>query len=331
MTEDDSTAIRCDLHTVCSQAAAAYNLPLSMHSNPYSIRYWPTWAGLAVLWCLSQLPYRWQLSIGGAIGRAFQHLAGRRRVIAETNLALCFPSLPDAERQRLADQTFISMGISVMEMALGWWAPARRLAALARVEGLEHLQAALACGKGVILLSAHFTTLEIGGRLLALHAPFHVMYREHKNAAFDHVMRSARIRHFSKAIPRGDLRDLLGSLHDNVPVWYAPDQDHGREQSVFVPFFGIPAATITATSRLARISGARVVPFFQTRLPDGQGYRLTLYPSLEGFPGASVEEDTQRINELIEARVRDQPGQSLWAHRRFKTRPEGDADVYQAL
>lgn len=299
-----------------------------MHSNPYSIRYWPTWAGLAVLWCLSQLPYRWQLSIGRVIGRVFERLAGRRRAIADTNLALCFPALSDSERQRLVHELFISMGISVMEMALGWWAPARRLAPLAHVEGLQHLHAALACNKGVILLSAHFTTLEIGGRLLARHAPFHVLYREHKNAAFDHVMKSARIRHFNKAIPRGDLRGLLGSLRDNVPVWYAPDQDYGREQSIFVPFFGIPAATITATSRLARISGARVVPFFQTRLADGQGYRLTLYPALANFPGASVEEDTRRINELIEARIREQPGQYLWAHRRFKTRPEGESDVY---
>jgi KDO2-lipid IV(A) lauroyltransferase len=328
MANDNSTAIRRGSRAVCSQAAAAYNSALFMHSNPYSIRYWPTWAGLAALWSLSHLPYRWQLSIGRAIGRIFRRLAGRRRTIAATNLALCFPSLSEDERLNLLDELFISMGISVMEMALSWWAPARRLAPLARIEGLRHLHAALACNKGVILLSAHFTTLEIGGRLLSLHAPFHVMYREHKNAAFDHVMKAARIRHYNKAIPRGDLRDLLNSLRDNIPVWYAPDQDYGREQSIFVPFFGIPAATITATSRLARISGALVVPFFQTRLPDGGGYRLTLYPPLAGFPGASVEEDTHRINALIEARVREQPGQYLWAHRRFKTRPEGEPDVY---
>jgi len=124
------------------------------------------------------------------------------------------------------------------------------------------------------------------------------------------------------------LRGMLKSLRENTPVWYAPDQDHGREQSMFVPFFGMSAATITGTSRLARISKAPVVPFFQTRLPGTQGYQLTLYPALEHFPGDSVETDTARISALIEARVREQPGQYLWAHRRFKTRPEGEAGVY---
>ena len=299
-----------------------------MHRHPYSIRYWPTWMVIAVLWCLSHLPFTWQLAIGRFIGRTFQQFAGRRRAIAAVNLSLCFPELSAGERDTILAEQFISMGIGVLEMAMSWWAPARRLKKLARVEGLQHLQDALDRDKGVILLSAHFTTLEIGGRLLALHAPFHVMYREHKNAAFDRVMKSARIRHFGKAIPRGDLRGMLRSLQHNMPVWYAPDQDYGREQSIFVPFFGIPAASITATSRLARLSGAAVVPFFQTRLPGARGYRLTLYPPLDNFPGASVEEDTQRVNDIIEARIREQPGQYLWAHRRFKNRPEGEAQVY---
>jgi KDO2-lipid IV(A) lauroyltransferase len=299
-----------------------------MHTHPYSIRYWPTWMAIAVLWCLSRLPFTWQLAIGRFIGRTFQQFAGRRRAIAAVNLSLCFPELSAGERDRILAEQFISMGIGVLEMAMSWWAPARRLKKLARVEGLQHLQDALDRDKGVILLSAHFTTLEIGGRLLALHAPFHVMYREHKNAAFDRVMKSARIRHFGKAIPRGDLRGMLRSLQHNMPVWYAPDQDYGREQSIFVPFFGIPAASITATSRLARLSGAAVVPFFQTRLPGARGYRLTLYPPLDNFPGASVEEDTQRVNDIIEARIREQPGQYLWAHRRFKNRPKGEAQVY---
>ena len=300
-----------------------------MHTNPYSIRYWPTWSGIAVLWSLSHLPYAWQLAIGRCIGIIFQRLAGRRRSIAAINLSLCFPELSASEREKIITEQFVSMGIGVMETAISWWSPDSRLQQLAHVDGLQHLQAALDRGKGVILLSAHFTTLEIGGRLLALHAPFHVMYREHKNAAFDRVMKSARIKHFGKAIPRGDLRGVLRSLQDNCPLWYAPDQDYGREQSVFVPFFGIPAASITATSRLARISGAAVVPFFQTRLPDARGYQLTLYPPLENFPGASVTEDTRRINEIIEARIREQPGQYLWVHRRFKNRPEGEPDVYK--
>ena len=145
---------------------------------------------------------------------------------------------------------------------------------------------------------------------------------------FDAIMTRARIRNYQKAIHRNNIKALLRSLKDNMPVWYAPDQDYGAAQSVFVPFFGIPAASITGTSRLARISRAPVVPFFQTRLPGTHGYRLTLYPALENFPGTSIEADTRRINTLLEDRIREQPGQYLWVHRRFKNRPPGEPGIY---
>ncbi|MDX2457252.1 MAG: LpxL/LpxP family Kdo(2)-lipid IV(A) lauroyl/palmitoleoyl acyltransferase [Gammaproteobacteria bacterium] len=299
-----------------------------MRHYPYSIRYWPTWSGLGLLWCLAQLPYAWQLAIGRRIGKLFCRFSSRRRHIAATNLSLCFPELTPAAREEILQEQFSSMGIGVMEMAMSWWGTEPQLKKLARLEGLEHLHQALEQGKGVILLSAHFTTLEIGGRLLSMAAPFHVMYRPHKNDAFESMLQAARTRHFKKAIPRGDLRGMLRSLQENIPVWYAPDQDYGREQSIFVPFFGIRTASITGTSRLARISKAPVVPFFQTRLPGTRGYQLTLYPALQDFPGTSIEADTCRINAIIEARVRAQPGQYLWAHRRFKTRPEGEPGVY---
>jgi len=299
-----------------------------MPANPDSIRYWPTRLGLGLLWCLSRLSYAWQLRTGRLFGRLFRSLAPRRRHIAEVNLLLCFPDMAPAARAQLVEELFDSLGIGLLEMSLSWWAPDEKLEKLVTLEGLEHLQAALQQGKGAILLSGHFTTLEIGGRLLSLHTPFHVMYREHKNPAFEAAMTAARIRHYKKAIPRGDTRGMLQSLRENMPVWYAPDQDFGAGNSLFAPFFGVPAASITATSRLARISGAPVVPFFQTRLPDARGYRLTLYPALDNFPGVSIEQDTRRINAVIEAQVRKQPGQYLWAHRRFKTRPPGEPGVY---
>ena len=299
-----------------------------MPAHPCSIRYWPTWLGLGVLWCLSRLPYAWQLRIGRLFGRLSRRFAPRREHIANVNLSLCFPDLAPAARAQLVTEVFDSLGIGLLEMALSWWAPDGKLQRLATVEGHEHLQAALSQGKGVILLSGHFTTLEIGGRLLSLHTPFHVMYRKHKNPAFEAAMTAARTRHYKKAISRGDMRGMLRSLRENMPVWYAPDQDFGAGNSLFAPFFGVPAASIIATSRLARISGAPVVPFFQTRLPDARGYRLTLYPALKNFPGESIEQDTRRINAVIEAQVRAQPGQYLWAHRRFKTRPPGEPGVY---
>ncbi len=293
-------------------------------------RYWPTWLGLGVLRVLALLPFSWQVRIGTAMGRLALRFSPQRRHIAQVNLALCFPELDTAQRQALLVKHFESLGIGLLETALSWWGAPDRLRPLTRIEGLEYLHAALARGKGVILLSAHFTTLEIGGRLLAQHAPFHVMYREHKNALFEAVMKHAREHHYEKAIERGDIRGMLRSLKRNQPVWYAPDQNYGREHSVFVPFFGIAAATITATSRLARMSGAAVVPFFQERLAGGVGYLLHLQPALADFPGADIELDTRRINVVIEAAIRRVPEQYLWTHRRFKTRPGNLPDPYSS-
>ena len=293
-----------------------------------SPRFWPIRAGLALGAWLTRLPVPVLMRIGRVLGGLAFHLMPGRRRIARTNLGLCFPELDTDARRRLLRTHFESLGLGVIETALCWWAPAAKLRGLAQVEGLEHLQHALQAGRGVILLSAHFTTLEIGGRLLALHAPFHVLYRRHKNAAFEDVMQRARAQHFEKAIPRDDMRGMLKSLKANMPVWYAPDQNYGAEHSIFVSFFDIPASTITATARLARISGARVVPFFQERLDD-DSYRLRLYPALDNFPTDDEAADTQRINDLIEAEVRKMPAQYLWAHRRFKTRPDGMPSLYK--
>lgn len=295
-----------------------------------SPRYWPVHIGMAAGWLAAQLPFRLQMLLGRSLGTLAYYLMPGRRRIARTNLGLCFPERDTAARRRLLRVHFRSLGLGVIETAMSWWTPTQQLHGLAKLEGLEHLHTALAAGKGVILLSAHFTTLEIGGRLLALQAPFHVLYRRHKNAAFEAVMQRARARHFEKAISRDDMRGMLKSLKANMPVWYAPDQNYGAEHSIFVSFFNIPASTITATARLARISGARVVPFFQERLPGTQGYRLRLYPALEHFPTEDEAADTQRINNLIEAEIRKIPAQYLWAHRRFKTRPPGAAPIYKS-
>ncbi|MFA7386686.1 MAG: LpxL/LpxP family Kdo(2)-lipid IV(A) lauroyl/palmitoleoyl acyltransferase [Thiohalobacteraceae bacterium] len=294
----------------------------------WSPRYWPVHIGMVFGWLVAQLPFRAQLALGRALGMVAYHLMRRRRRIARINLGLCFPELDRYARRALLREHFRSLGLGVIETAMSWWTPESRLRGLAQVEGQEHLHVALAAGRGVILLSAHFTTLEIGGRLLSLHAPFHVLYRRHKNAAFEAVMQRARERHFEKAIPRDDMRGMLKSLKANMPVWYAPDQNYGREHSIFVSFFGISASTITATTRLARISGAKVVPFFPERLPGAAGYRLRVYPALENFPSDDEAADTQRINDLIETEIRKVPAQYLWVHRRFKTRPAGQQRLY---
>jgi len=291
-------------------------------------RFWPLWLMFFLLWLLTRLPFVPQMRSGRVIGRLAYRLARQRRHIAEVNIQLCFPGLNTGQQADLVKSHFLSLGQGVVETALCWCGRDKQLCKHYTLVGEHHLSEARARGKGVILLSAHFTTLELGGRLLARQQPFHVLYRRHKNPLFETVMQRARTRRFEKAIPRDDTRALLASLKQNHAVWYAPDQNHGGSQSVFAPFFGVPAATLTTTSRLAKISGAAVVPFFQMRLPDDRGYLLVLCPSLKNFPSDDLQTDTARINQLVEATIREMPAQYLWVHRRFKTRPEGEAYPY---
>jgi len=281
-----------------------------------------------LLWLVTRLPYALQMAVGRLIGRIALALARHRRHVAATNIRLCFPELDRREHARLLESHFLSLGQGVIETALCWWGRETQLRQEHLLIGEQHLAAARERGKGVILLSAHLTTLELGGRLLALHQPFHVLYRQHRNPLFEAVMQRSRARRFQTAIPRSETRRLLKQLGRNHAIWYAPDQNHGGSHPVFAPFFGIPAATLTATSRLAKMSGAAVVPFFQMRLPHNRGYLLTLCPALDGFPGDDPHADAARINRLIEDVIRDMPEQYLWVHRRFKTRPSGEASLY---
>lgn len=293
-------------------------------------RFWPLWLGLALLWLIVQLPYRALLVLGRLLGALIYRVAGDRRRIAARNLELCFPELPSVERTRLLKENFASTGIAFFEMAMSWWWPKARLARLAHIEGLEHLQAAQRDGQGAILMALHFTTLEIGAALLGQEHTIDGMYREHKNPLFDFVQRRGRERHNldSLAVEREDVRGMLKLLRSGRAIWYAPDQDYGAKQSVFVPLFGIEAATVTATTKFARLGRARVIPFTQQRLADGSGYRLVIHAPLQDFPGESEEADCLRINQWIESVLRECPEQYLWAHRRFKSRPPGAPKLY---
>jgi len=293
-------------------------------------RFWLLWLGLGVLWLVVQLPYKVQLCIGRALGALMYRVAGDRRRIATRNLELCFPEKTTAERKQLLKANFASTGIAFFEMAMSWWWSKPRLAKLAHVEGLEHLKQAQLEGKGVILMAFHFTTLEIGAALLGQQHTIDGMYREHKNPLFDFIQRRGRERHNvdSLAVERDDVRGMLKLLRSGRAIWYAPDQDYGAKQSIFVPLFGIQAATVTATSKFAKLGKAQVVPFTQQRLADGSGYKLVIHPPLSDFPGESDEVDCLRINQWVERAVRECPEQYLWAHRRFKTRPPGEPKLY---
>lgn len=289
-------------------------------------RHWGAWAAVVLLKLAARLPYPLALALGRTLGHALRAALPRRRHIARVNLALCFPELDAGARERLLREHFESLGVGLIELGLAYWAPDVRLARLVTVRGLEHVDRALERGRGVLLLGAHFTTLEIGLRLLTLHRPCTIMYRPHNHPVFARVVERGRSRHRSRLFPRDDVRTLYASLRRNEVVWYAPDQNY-RRHSVFAPFFGRPAATITTTARFARKSGAAVVPFVQHRLAGARGYELVIGPPLEDFPSGDEVADAARVNAVIEQAVRRTPAQYLWVHRRFKTQPDG-TDVY---
>ena len=295
-------------------------------------RYWLVWLALAVVRLLVTLPFGAQLVAGRLIGRLGYLFAGQRRQIAARNLELAFPELDPRARRALLLRHFESLGISIIETGLCWWADGQRLERLVEIRGLEHAEAALAAGHGAIMLTGHFTTLDLGGRFLTQRAPVSAMYRPHRNPLFEEIMRRGRERSAKHAFSKRDVRAMIRGLRTNHLIWYAPDQAHKRgKYSAVVPFFGVPAPTNTATSVFARLGGAPVVPFFPIRLPGRAGYRLDILPPLEGFPSDDPEADAARINQLLEERIRLCPDQYLWVHRRFKPAGEDGEDHYGRL
>ncbi|WML91793.1 LpxL/LpxP family Kdo(2)-lipid IV(A) lauroyl/palmitoleoyl acyltransferase [Thiothrix lacustris] len=283
-------------------------------------RYWLTWFGLGFLWLLVQLPWSVQMWLGKQFGLLMFYLLPKRREICCINLELAFPERTAAERTQLNREHFISLGRGLLETALSWWGDDDKLAQQTDIEGLENLQAAMQQG-GVVLLSAHFTSLELGGRLIAQRIPLHVIYRPHQNPLIEWRVARLRSKRYGKAISRDNIRDMLRSLQQGHVVWYAQDQNFGHKNAVFAPFFGVEAATNTATSRLSKLGKAQVVPFFTLR--TATGYQLRFLPALENFPSEAILDDTTRINNLIEQQVREFPAQYLWTHRRFKDDPSG--------
>lgn len=301
--------------------------PLAGHRR-FAPHYWPAWLGIGLLHLFSQLPYRWQLSIGRRIGWLFRLLSPYRRTVVATNLKLAFPELDARARRRLERRVYASLGMSMVETAAGLWAPEHMFERLGHIEGLEHIVEVQRQGKGVLLLSGHFCSLDFAGRILVHHHRVCFTFQELRNRVFDRALREARARRCHVLIHRHDTRAFIRALKAGEVVWYAPDQSQERRNSVFAPFFGIPTNTLTATTRLARLTGAAVLPFSIERLPDARGYLLRIDPPLENFPGTSEYEDARRFNALIESQVRARPEQYLWIHRRFKSRPEGEPKLY---
>lgn len=300
---------------------------LPLPSPPLAPRHWPVWIGIGALWLAAQLPWGVQRALGSALGGFLHRTLRSRRRVVETNLALCFPERDAGWRAALARENFRALGIGLFEFARAWWGSIAPMRRDARLIGVEHLQKAHAGGRGVILISGHFMTLEICGRLLCDVVPVAGMYRPHDTAAMEWAVKRGRLRYASAMFGRDELRPALRHLKQGGVLWFAPDQDTLRGDNVFVPFFGEPARSLTSTHQLARLSGAAVLAFFHRREADGS-YRLEVKPPFEDFPGTDAAADTARVMAAIEAMAREAPAQYLWLHKRFKRRPEGAAPVY---
>jgi KDO2-lipid IV(A) lauroyltransferase len=291
-------------------------------------RYWPAWLGVAAVRMLARLPVRWLLAGGAAFSAAASPLLRERRHVIARNLELCFPELDAGQRESLRGEATREMGRMLGEFALGWFASDRKLARLnVTIEGLHHLETARRQGRGVLLVGGHFSHLELCARLISRQIGIAGMYRHMDSAVFETVVLRARLAYADAMFAKDELRATVKYLKGGGTVWYAPDQDMRGKDSVFAPFFGVQASTITATHHLARLSGGAVMPFFHHRTPTGS-YALRLEAPLEHFPSGDVIADTTRVNAAIERMVREAPAQYLWAHKRFKTRPPGMPPVY---
>ena len=291
-----------------------------------SPKHWPYLAliGMARLACL--LPVRWWLAIGRAIGHAAYLLAKSRRRTTEINIRLCFPDLDRDARADLVQRTFLSVGMLAMELAFCWFRPIEILARRMEIHGLEALREAQSEGRGVLLVGAHYLTLDLGAALLSTQVEFDAVYRRNNNAAIERLMVEGRKRFCGRVIERNDIRRAIRSLRESRLLWYAPDQDYGIRHSVFAPFFGQTAATI-ATSRLVKLTGARPILFSHFRDSAQGTWSLHLQP-IEDYPTGDDVADAKHLNSLIEAEICKHPDQYLWLHRRFKTRPEGVPSPY---
>lgn len=294
---------------------------------PRSLRHWPAWAGIGALALLARLPWPLQRALGRGFGFVLRMaLRDRRRVVAR-NLELCFPALDAHERAALLRRHFDALGIALFEFGRAWWGSVRPQRRGLRIEGVEHLEAARAEGRGAIVVSGHFTTLEMCARLACDAVPLAGMYRPYPQPAMEWAVLRGRSRYAAGMFTKQDLRGAVKHLKRGGLLWYAPDQDPSKGESVFVPFFGRPAKSLSSTHQLARLSGAAVVMFQHWRRDDG-GYTLRFWPAFEHFPSEDAAADTARVIGAIETMAREAPEQYLWIHRRFKRQPDGRS-VYE--
>ncbi|PCJ51128.1 MAG: lipid A biosynthesis acyltransferase [Gammaproteobacteria bacterium] len=284
--------------------------------------------GLTLARLIVRLPRPMQYGLGRLLGKFLYRFGKRRRHIAEVNISLCFPELSDEQQKILVRKVFTENAIGFIETAVSWFRKPEYSYQHIAVEGLEYLEAAKSLGRGVILVGSHFSTLDLGGLLVTANTKLDASYRPQKNQLINDVMLKSRQGFLERVISHKNMREIIKSLKDGHVLWYAPDQDYGRKVSVFAPFFGIEAATVKFTAKLAKVCNSPVVVLGHYRKADDSGYVLSYSKALEGFPSGDEVADATQVNQAIEHEIRKCPEQYMWVHRRFKTRPEGEDGFY---
>ena len=285
-------------------------------------RYWPTWLVIAGLHLLAWLPWSLKMAAGRGLGHLAYWLAKERRHFTEVNIRMAFPERSAAEQQALVRQSFVSNGMGIAEVATALCRNHPPKQPSIEMKGLEYLAQAKDAGQGVLLLSFHFSSLDLAGAFFSPLGQVGIFYKPHRNPLFNRFVERGRSRHFSHQISNHELKNVVRSLRRRDIIWYAPDQDFGRKVSVFAPFFGVSSATINMTSRLIKLTGAALIPMRLHRHENGSMYELEFLPPVEDFPSGDEVADATRANYLIEQMIRLHPEQYLWMHRRFKTRPD---------
>lgn len=282
--------------------------------------------GIVLLWLIHWLPLPLQAMIGRSIGHLLYFLIAERRRVTLTNLQMCFPLMSAQERQVLAREHLALVGRSIVERGLAWWASEARLRRLISIEGLHNLEE----GKPTILMTPHFVALDMGWTGLTLERPMLSMYARQKSPAFNQQLLNSRLRFGSPMLlsRQEGIRPTVKAIKGGRLFYYLPDMDYGPNDAIFVPFFGVPAATITGLARIAQLTGANVHDCITEMLPNGRGYVTRIGPAWEGYPSGDIEADTRRMNAAIEAWVDKMPAQYYWVHKRFKTRPPGEPRPY---
>ena len=295
-------------------------------------KYWLTWFGIGLLYILVLLPYPVIYWLGTRLGRLSKVFLKKRVQIAERNLELCFPQMPKSEREALVNKNFESVGMGLFETGMAWFWPDWRVKRWVKVSGRENIQKVQETGQGIIVVGIHFLTLELGARIFGMLNPGIGVYRPNDNPVMDWLQTWGRLRSNKFMLDRKDLKGMIRNLKAGEILWYAPDHDYGPRKSVFVPLFAVDkAATTTGTYILAKTGNPALIPFTPKRLPEAKGYELIISPAVANFPLDSEENAANAMNKVIEQEILRAPDQYMWLHRRFKTRPVGDASLYNEI